>query len=89
VTLTDANPYAVNEKLGMAANYGFDLSSGDTYLVTCGSRGDTGKFAVVEVPGLPRVLAAMLFVPGVAAVVAGLMLAVIARRRKRRAALSS
>ena len=83
VPLQDANPYVVDQKRHMETDYGFDVSSGVTYLVTCGSRGDTSEFAVAEVPILPRVVATILLAPGVLAFVAGLVLVVITRRRGR------
>lgn len=84
VLVEDASLYLVSQERHMQTDYGFDLSADTTYLVTCGSRGNTGEFAVVEVPILPRVVATILMVPGVLAIVAGLVLVVIARRRERR-----
>lgn len=84
VTLGEATPYAFNQELQMESSYGFDLSPDTTYLITCGSPGDAGRFAVVEVPILPQVVAIVAGSLGMLAFVAGLLLVVVGRRRRRR-----
>lgn len=84
VPLAEATPYAFNERLQMESSYGFDLSSDTTYLITCGSPGDAGGFAVVEVPILPQVVAIVVGSLGMLAFVVGLVLVVVGRRRRRR-----
>ncbi len=84
VTLGEATPYAFNERLQMESSYGFDLSADTPYLITCGSPGDAGRFAVVEVPILPQVVAIVVGSLGMLAFVVGLVLVVVGRRRRRR-----
>jgi hypothetical protein len=39
---------------GMESTYGFTTSAGSTYTVTCGSRGQAGRFALEEVSRFPE-----------------------------------
>ncbi len=80
VPLGEARPYSVNQEYQMQSTYGFDVSQGTTYLVTCSSHGDGREFAVVEVPIGPERVAIALGSLGAVVFAVGLVLAIIGRR---------
>jgi len=85
LTLRDATPYTVNTHYDMEAAFGFDLGEGGSnYRVGCGEVGQDGSFAVVEISPTAQRFAIAVGVVGVVVVAAGIVGALVHRRRATR-----
>lgn len=83
VTLKSATPFEINTKRHLESSYGFDVTRGTTYRVTCGTTSDTGEFGVIEVPFTAQVISIAIGIIGALAILASVVRWMVLRRRNR------
>jgi hypothetical protein len=84
VALHDATPYAVNTRYAMESSHGIHLTTGVTYLITCGHRGEPGSFAVVEISRTAQTTSIVVGSAGATILLVGIASLLIRRRHRPR-----
>ena len=81
--MKSATPFEISSKRHLESSYGFDVTQGTTYRITCGTNAETGEFGVIEVPFTAQVISIAMGITGALALVASGVRWILLRYRHR------